>query len=927
MIILLLLFSCFELFSQKYFNNWYFGSHSGISFNTKTGEPEVLLDGAMLTYEGCSTISDREGNLLFYTDGVTVWNRLNKIMTNGEGLFGEKSSSQSALIVPKPGANNIFYIFTVYADIDMINLRPNSKGFNYSIVDLSLEKGMGAVTEKNTHLLDSTTERLAAVGHGNGKDIWIVTQDIKEKCFMAYLLTENGLGKYPVKSPCNINFDKYQAGIMKFSPDGKKLIFTFGVSKNVFAYNFNNATGDISKEINFPIPNGEPYGLEYSNNNQFIYVSSNINFSDHLLYQYDITSLDSTKIKNSENLIFELRNGNNFWALQAGPNNKIYMVRNSQYLSVIHQPNQPGSACNFILDELYLEGKMTMLGLPSFIQNYNSEIHVNDLTFCEGDSLFLIAPFYSNAVVDWTGPSGFVSSVYNPVINDSKQEMSGTYFYKISRNGNTIFDGTIKVVVSPRAKILFSEIKELTLCQDSLELIAVSNPDGFKFTWIGIESKENKAVIKSSGVYTVYVENQFGCIDSSTISININKPPVAKIISDNGTILCPNTNLHLSANEDFAQYKWSTGETSKEIVINSAGYYYLVIVDENGCKDSTGILINKVGNNISFSEKEHDFGTIKSGNLVSFTLTIENHENLDITIKDIFIKNNSNQFNLIHPDLPFVITSKGKIDISVNFVPKFEFTFTDSLVVISEPCSLVNNIKLSGKSEGKILVDFWLPDTTAEIGTDNFSLPIYIQLREKSNISFTTNIKTKIKFLRALYMTDTLTNGNFSKQIMYDTSSFNIEFKDVNISNEINNFSNFLGYILQTKDGFTNVIIENLEFSDRDLIPATKDGSIKTNPVCIPNLKGFKFREGSFISLKYDKLQGSQAIAFCGEKGDYSISIYTVAGELVYSVNWYTESKSEKYFKLSDIISSSGLYFIVLKSVDGIDIQKVPVIK
>ncbi len=118
------------------------------SSNLANGTLNVVDDGQLSTNEGCSSISDRFGNLLFYSDGTTVWNRNHIVMQNGNGLFGDSSSTQSAIIVPKPDDQNIYYIFTVDNALD-----GNNFGLNYSIIDISLDGGFGAVTEKNINLI------------------------------------------------------------------------------------------------------------------------------------------------------------------------------------------------------------------------------------------------------------------------------------------------------------------------------------------------------------------------------------------------------------------------------------------------------------------------------------------------------------------------------------------------------------------------------------------------------------------------------------------------------------------------------------------------------------------------------------------------------------------------------------------------------
>jgi len=909
-----------NLSAQKHFNNWYFGDKAGITFNTATGEPEALIDGVMDTNEGCSVLSDSNGALLFYTDGRTVWNKFHQVMKNGTGLPGHSSSTQSALIVPKPGSEYIYFIFTNDASENQF-----AYGFNYSIVDLNLENGLGAVTQKNVHLLNNECERLAAVTHSNGRDIWVVIQDIDKQIFAAYLLTDKGLDIIPVNSPTKIAIQQSQAGVLKFSPDGKKLVCTHYKIGNILLYDFDKNNGLISNEVSILVDtklNPEIYGAEFSDNGQFLYISSNLS-----LFQFDISSNNKNTIQNSRQIIFSPKLNNHLWAMEMGPNKKIYIATQKAFLSVIHEPNKAGLACNLKIDDVDLLGRKSIYGLPDIIKNYVRSIVTNDsLTACQGDSVFFNPPYIEGAQYEWSGPEGFTSTAQNPILISPDVKMGGEYKYIIKKAGAFISSGSVHVKILPRRKILFSDLKDIMVCQDSLELSAVEFPVGCDISWTGINSKENTVIIRKSGKYSVYIVNENGCRDSAAINVRIKESPKLQIIGKNS--LCKDDIIILSANYDFPEYFWSTGDTTKEISVNKKGYYYLLSTDSNGCKDSTGKFISSFGSSIIFSDKLNNYGLVKSGNLAEFTFTIENKELQDVTIQEIYIKNNPLHFDLVHPVLPFMINSKGKINITVNFIPKFETNFADSLVIVySEPCNITEYVKLTARSEGEILVDFWLPDTTAGIGADNFLLPVNVRLRDSSNHSFKTNITARIKFLRNLYNVDNLTFGQYSVEKLKDSAAFNIEFNDVIISDELNKISDFTGKILFTNEGFTKVRIESLEFSTPYLIPNAKDGSIKTNEICNPDLKGIKIREGTFLSLKYDRIQGNSAIAYCGSAGNYKFSIFTIAGEMLYSTNWQTDSKTEKHFELSEIITNSGLYFIVLNSVDGIDLQKVTLIK
>ncbi|WP_103072057.1 hypothetical protein [Aquimarina sediminis] len=73
--ILILLISIFsaQAYSQKERLIWYFGRFSDLDFGA--GTPTLLNDGQMRTTEGCSSIADSDGNLLFYTNGNKAWNK------------------------------------------------------------------------------------------------------------------------------------------------------------------------------------------------------------------------------------------------------------------------------------------------------------------------------------------------------------------------------------------------------------------------------------------------------------------------------------------------------------------------------------------------------------------------------------------------------------------------------------------------------------------------------------------------------------------------------------------------------------------------------------------------------------------------------------------------------------------------------------
>jgi len=338
-------------------NIWYFGQNAGLDFNS--GSPVALTNGQLVTDEGCATISNSSGQLLFYTDGITVYNKNHSVMFNGTGLMGHPSSVQSATIIPKPGSNNLYYIFTTDNEHD-----PN--GFRYSIVDMNLDGGNGAVTsDKNVLVYTPTIENLGITKHGNGQDYWIITHGWNSNSFIAYQLTATGLNLTPVITNIGAIItggptDFVAAGTIKISPSGSKLAFT-SVSDIAQLFNFNNITGVLSNEITLLNEIGELIGAAFSPDESILYIANSFG----KIHQFDMNAVD---IPNSRIII---HNGNIPGQLQLGPDNKIYIAFNNRTkLGVINNPNILGLGCNFVLDGVDLSGRLSKLGLPSFNQSY-----------------------------------------------------------------------------------------------------------------------------------------------------------------------------------------------------------------------------------------------------------------------------------------------------------------------------------------------------------------------------------------------------------------------------------------------------------------------------------------------------------------------------------------------------------------------------
>src|SRR5690554_1205427 len=355
--VLIVLFNYNIGFSQNEANIWYFGQNAGLDFTN--GDPVPLLDGLLNTDEGCATISNSNGDLLFYTDGTKVWNKNHTVMPNGTGLNGHPSSTHSAIIVPKPLNSNIYYIFTV-------DFQVGSNGLQYSEVDMTLDGGLGGITSnKNILLHTPTTEKLTAIKGNIADEYWIVSHKWESNEFISYKISNTGVDITPVISPVgtymgNPNYGQY-IGQIKISPNGTKLAVARGQGlSEVQLFDFDASSGIVSNPLTIlDLTNTRRvYGIEFSPNSKVLYVG----VSNVAVYQFNLDAGSSSQIINS---IFEVSPETNpYGALQLAPNGKVYVAKDNQfYLDVIENPNEIGIGCSYQFEHIYLNGRRSKLGL------------------------------------------------------------------------------------------------------------------------------------------------------------------------------------------------------------------------------------------------------------------------------------------------------------------------------------------------------------------------------------------------------------------------------------------------------------------------------------------------------------------------------------------------------------------------------------
>jgi gliding motility-associated-like protein len=519
--------------SERQADIWYFGEHAGIEFLDGTATP-LTNQNVMVSYKSSAVISDSTGNLLFFTDAKSVWDRTFNKMPYSPSLEGDLGVSEPCLIIPQPGNSGLYYIFTVDVLAYMPDNTYETKGFEYSIVNMKSNNGLGnGTTTWNTPLLTPVSQKLTAVYHRNGKDVWIITHKWNSDEFYSYLLDSKGISNPVVSSAGPVEGGDYSSqtnawGYMKASPDGSRIALAVSGTNAVELYNFDNSSGVVSnpQSYTFNYPDISPYGIEFSQDSRKVYASllhlpGQVPTKPSRIFQFDLNSGWSNPVQ-LDSIV-----GVRWGGMQLATDGKIYLSRTVNLVSrldsldVIYNPTRPGLECNF--DKLnhvpnslfYLNGGKSTYGLPDFMQSYFQRPIFTHDSVCFGDvTRFNITNKSNIDSVFWEFGDGSTSNQLTP-----------THLY--ANTGNY--------------KVRLTEKFNGKSFPDSVNLTIYSNP----------------------------------------------------VVSLGDTILMYNgSSVKLHAGGGFMEYLWSTNATDSIIEVGSGGNYWVMVKDFHCCINSDSVFVN-----------------------------------------------------------------------------------------------------------------------------------------------------------------------------------------------------------------------------------------------------------------------------------------------------------------------------------------------
>ncbi len=508
--------------NAQYGNVWIFNDRGGLDFSSVP--PRPVSSAITAGWEASATMCDADGRLLFYTDGLYIWDRNHNLMPNGSILVSlppppnghvTQSSSQGVLIVPVPGQRNKYYVFSLTNG----ELNANMGRLYYCVVDMELNNGLGDVvaSQKEIFVASGFTEHMSGVS-ANHCNVWILTIYQNSNKLNAFSVTEEGINLIPVQSdllPAN-QYNVY-FGRITFSPDGQKLLVARG---GMALYKFDIETGRATGWLTLARIGltGYYYVGDFSTDNSKAYIMES--FGSGNIFQFDLNQTSDADILNSRTYIANAVNG----SLKLGPDGKIYVrggEGNSRNISVIEYPDLAGTACQFARNSIELLPSTSGSGLC--LPNATVPIIYKD-TFIssrmQGGDCYSDQP----VILNHTVPNSWNARWENGSTDNTRSiTEEGTYWISYYTPPCNYHIDTIHVFF-PRINLSVSPQDTTIQYGDSIMLQASGAEEYMWWPSTGLDNNITATPWASPSQpvqYTVYGFNQYGCQDSATVRIHI----------------------------------------------------------------------------------------------------------------------------------------------------------------------------------------------------------------------------------------------------------------------------------------------------------------------------------------------------------------------------------------------------------------------
>jgi hypothetical protein len=193
-------------------------------------------------------------------------------------------------------------------------------------------------------------------------------------------------------------------------------------------------------------------------------------------------------------------------------------------------------------------------------------------TFCSGGNVVLTANSGTSQTYQWKKDGTSISGATNISYTASS---TGSYTVKVTKSGTSVTSSAVSVTVSTSiATPTISASGPLTFCPGGSVTLSSSSSTGNHWS---NNATTQSITVSTSGNYTVTVTAGSCNATSTATAVSTSSSPASPTITAGGSLsLCPGTGITLASSAtSIGGYVWSTGATTRSIVVQTAGTYWV----------------------------------------------------------------------------------------------------------------------------------------------------------------------------------------------------------------------------------------------------------------------------------------------------------------------------------------------------------------
>jgi hypothetical protein len=398
-------------YCQKHDHYWLGGLGSVFFDTTSTilmkfnddGISYFNVDSDIFIERGVIAMSDKDGELLFYSNGNVVVSWDHNIMESGKGFnYGATNDDFGTFmgdtvlnfnynpytyqVIPDAYDEHIYYMIHAFAISSGDCKYYDAPKIQISKIDMSAKEGKGQVVYRNRYFnQELMSPFFTLVRHGNGKDWWVVLRKQDGLAYRAIQLHRDtvvqivpssipGLSSnwFSCEDSITTNYNLFHA-----SADGSRLLDIYGIGKAKLL-SFDRCSGEvllidtfstgiIPLDIGGTVYNFSALTYEFSPSGRYLYGAGYAEFAQ---WDLDAPNITGSKVKlggapwaldDQQNVMVGILGG--FTAFAPGPDGKIYNLMRTSH-SVIEHPDEPGEACGLCLAA---DSPPSCLGVPYYL--------------------------------------------------------------------------------------------------------------------------------------------------------------------------------------------------------------------------------------------------------------------------------------------------------------------------------------------------------------------------------------------------------------------------------------------------------------------------------------------------------------------------------------------------------------------------------